>query len=82
MGTCTVCRRASLEEILQQTPTGKIAMFDVVSVPSRYPDYLLGERVYIKDGSIHDFITDSAHGPASDFDLHFVNYIDHDSDWS
>jgi len=66
----------TLDEILEATPVGKIAMFTVSSISSNVDDGALTLPVYVYRDRVWDFISDNELGPVSEFGLHFCRYID------
>ena len=53
--TCTV----SLDDILNNTPVGLIALFHVNSISSNIDDWVLGEPVYVQGGKVYDFLSNT-----------------------
>lgn len=77
----TVSVKTTLEDIQKATPPGKVAMFRVTSMGplAQGDDWLLGENVWVsRKGNVHDFLTEDNFGPASDYGLHFISYIERD----
>lgn len=74
-GNCIVPTRQDINSVLAQTPTGKIAMFKVVSIPSKVEDRFLGEAVYVKRGKVFDFMADREIVGLKGEDLLFVDYV-------
>lgn len=67
----------TLEEVLENTPDGKIAMFriDSMAAESRADDWILGHHVYVHSNKVWDFRTDKSFGAVKHFGLHFLGYI-------
>jgi hypothetical protein len=67
----------TLQDILKDERDDRVAMFRVesMSISCDAEDWILGEHVYVKDGKIYDFMSDTEHGMVEGFDLHFVAYI-------
>lgn len=72
---CTVVHHVSLDDILNNTPVGLVAMFRVMSISSDIDDWVLEESVYVQDGKVYDFLTDTDRGAVEHFSLRFVKYI-------
>jgi hypothetical protein len=74
-GYCLVTAKQSIADVLAQAPTGKTAMFRVVSIPSTVPDHVLGEHVYLKGDKVYDFMCNERVDDLKAEDLMFVSYV-------
>jgi len=72
-GNCLVTTTRPVQDIVAETPEGKIAMFVVISAMD---EHLLGESVYIHNGKLYDFIADEQVKGVQGPDLRFMRYID------
>ena len=75
IGWCLVPSRQTIDSVLAQTPSGKIAMFRVVSASSQVDDSILGESVYIKNDKVYDFMADREIKGLKAEDLMFMSYV-------
>jgi hypothetical protein len=64
-----------IQEILDKTPEGKIAMFTVVSIMSGVEDRVLGMTVYVHREKIYDCMSDTEIPGLRAEDLRFDGYI-------
>lgn len=62
----------SIDEIVAAAPAGQVPMF---WVSSGYEDYVVGTAVYIKDGHVHDCMTDQRISKSLITGLRFDRYI-------
>lgn len=75
LGNCHVTVTRNIDDVLAQTPKGKTAMFRVISIPSRVPDDILGEHVYVKQGEVYSFMCDERVNGLKAEDLLFISYV-------
>lgn len=76
-GSCQIISTSTrpINEILEETPAGKIAMFRVTSISSMVEDHVCGEMVYIKNGRVLDFASDTVIIGLTADNLLFISYI-------
>lgn len=79
-GTCLVTTTRDISDVLAQNPDKlrKVAMFQIISIPSDVSDEYAGQRVYVRDtdNSICSFITNRRiHGLKAE-DLMFIGYVE------
>lgn len=72
-GKCLYSIRKPVQEVLDETPDGKIALFTLICA---YDEQYLGESVYIHRGKVFAFIDDQEIERVTGEDLRFNQYVD------
>jgi uncharacterized protein (DUF3084 family) len=75
IGECYVTQKMLIEEVLKQAPSGKRAMFRVISAPNSVSDEILGEHVYVKEDKVFSFMTRKGIPGIKASDLMFIDYV-------
>lgn len=68
----TVKSTRAMADIVAETPAGMVPMFWVTAARE---DYLLSMAVYLKDGHLHECMTDQRVSSRLISGLHFYHYI-------
>ena len=76
-GNCFIKTTRAIDEVVEQNPDPKrlVPMFTVISIPSTLDDFILGERVYVRENTIYSCMTDESITGLRAENLMFDNYV-------
>lgn len=74
-GFCTQRSQVRIEDILEATKSGMIALFKIDSRPLMPANSLVGKTVYIHNDKVWDYMSDEHIPNVEASDLHFVGYV-------